>query len=184
MSTTLTEQAIRPMVVPYYAEKANLPANILQILCRKMANQGLDREVLHNQVMMEAALVEFLEKEALTSIFVDMNGRFAGLAWLTNVEKCDTLSKGLGAFCFFREFWIPSVTRAYGEILLGHWFNILEMDLIYGITPVPNRLAQRYCRRLGFRYTPCPIPGFVSYHNETVDAVVCTMTRNEFNSRE
>ncbi len=169
-------------VIPYFRERDNMPSGLLRGIFRRLTEQGIDKELLHNGAMSEEEFVQFADREALTSIFLDMEGKCAGLAWLTHVEETDTLKKGLGAFAFFKEYWRPEISQAFGDICLGHWFNILEFDLIYGITPAANRPAQLYCKRLGFQYS-ARIPGFVSYHGKTVDAMVATMTREQFNSK-
>lgn len=172
----------RIAVIPYYKEKVSFPVGFLAGIFHKLVDQGIDKEFLHNGGMTESEFVEFADKVALTSIFLDMSGSCAGFAWLTNVEETDTLKKGLGAFAFFREYWKPELTEAFGNICLGQWFNVLEYDLVYGVTPVPNRPARHYCKRIGFEYS-ARIPGFVSYHGKTVDAMVATMTRQQFNAK-
>ncbi len=182
MSAVLEGVTVRPAVIPYYKEKEHFPPNVLNLLYRKMVAQGLDREVLHNHAMMEAEFVDFANGEALTSIALDLNGSYAGFAWLQNIEETETLKKGMAAFMFFREYWAPQITEAFGKICLGQWFNVVGMDVIYGLTPTPNKLARRYCQRLGFKYT-AEIPGFVSYHGAPCGAGVGTMTRDEFNAK-
>lgn len=183
MSQVLDVASIRPAVVPWYSERERFPENILNLLYRKLVAQGLDREVLHERAMMEEEFVEFASGEALTSIFLDLGGHFAGFAWLTDVQESETLKKGVGAFAFFREYWNPRITEQFGSMCLGQWFNVVGMDLVYGITPTPNRLARRFCQRLGFEYT-AEIPGFTSYKGHTVGARVGTMTRKRFNEKE
>lgn len=159
------------------------PPNILNLLYRKLVAQGLDRELLHGHAMMEEEFVELVSGEALTSIFVDLGGHFAGLAWLTNIEETETLKKGIGAFAFFREYWNPRITEQFGRMCLSQWFNVVGMDLVYGITPAPNRLARRFCQRVGFSYT-AEIPEFVSYKGKTVGARIGTLSKQKFNEKD
>lgn len=177
MSAVLESQIA---VIPYFKERENFPPGVLSGIYRKFVEQGIDQQLLHNGGVGEEEFVRFADEEALTYIFLDLQGKYAGIAWLTNVEETDTLRKGLGAFAFFKEYWHPSVTHVYGTMCLSQWFNILDFSLIYGITPAPNRPARRYCKRLGFEYS-ARIPGFVSYKGETVDAMVATLTRERFN---
>lgn len=168
--------------VPYFKERDSFPPDVLRLLYRKMVSQEIDKEFLHDGGVDEDEFVRLADEEALTSIFLDMSGSYAGFAWLKNVEEAETVKKGLGAFAFFKEYWHPDVSKVFGQICLSHWFNVLEFDLVYGITPVPNRPARRYCQRLGFEYS-ARIPGFVSYKGKTVDAMVATMTRDQFNQK-
>ncbi len=74
------------------------------------------------------------------------------------------------------------MTEAFGSMLLSHAFNVLEIDLVYGMTPASNVLVQRYCKRIGFEYV-ARIPNFCCRRGELTDALVCTMTRDAFNAR-
>jgi RimJ/RimL family protein N-acetyltransferase len=181
--STIVSSPIIPTVLPYYREKENLPKDILRLLYRRLVAEQLDRMLFHNRAVTEEEFVRFAEDEALTSLFLDQaNGRFVGLAWLTNIEDCQTIRKGIGSFSFFRDFWNAPLTKAFGDVCLSQWFSIVGLNLVYGITPSPNRLAIRYCRRLGFNYV-ARIPQFVSYDGETVDADICTLTREQFEAR-
>jgi hypothetical protein len=55
--------------------------------------------------------------------------------------------------------------------------------LIFGLTPKPNVLAQRFAQSLGFKYV-ATIPGFTSYHGETVDGLVAIQTKEQFKEAE
>jgi len=169
-------------VVPYYKERQSFPPGLLNGIYRKLCAEGVDRELMHNGLIEEEEFVRFADEEALTSIFLDLRGQCAGLAWLTNIEETETMKKALGAFAFFKEYWHPAVTSEFGTICLSQWFNTLEFDMIYGITPVPNRPARQFCKRLGFEYS-ARIPNFVSYKGKTADAMVATLTREQFNQR-
>jgi hypothetical protein len=183
MSVVL-EQQIVPAVIPYYREKANFPPNVLNLIYRKLCAENLDRLLFHNRSITEDEFVRFADTEALTSIFLDEgNGRYAGIAWLTNIEDCDSLKKGLGAFAFFKEYWRSDITQVFGEICLSQWFVAVGLTMVFGITPKPNRMAQQYCKRLGFTYLKESVPGFLSFNGETVDACVCTLTKSDFEQR-
>jgi RimJ/RimL family protein N-acetyltransferase len=183
MSTVLRPTQFVPAVIPYYREKDNLPKDVLRLIYRRLCAEQLDRMLFHNKQVTEDEFVHFAEHDAVTSIFLDQtNGRYVGLAWLTNIEDCDTLRKGIGSFCFFRDYWSAPLTKVFGDICLSQWFALVEMTMIYGITPSVNRLAIRYCKRLGFNYL-AEIPGFVSYDGETVAAKICTLTRGQFEAR-
>lgn len=185
MSAVLNELEVSPVVIPYFKEREHLPADILGRIYRRLVAEDLHRLLLHNTPdLSEEQFVQFAGEEALTSLFLDQrSGRFAGLAWLTNWEECETITKAIGSFCFFKDFWKNDITEAFGTIFLSQCFNVLQLGLMYGITPAPNRTAIRYCKRLGFEYLESPIPNFVSFYGRTVDAMVCTMTRERFNER-
>lgn len=183
MSAVIEPQFL-PTVIPYYKERENFPPNVLNLIYRKLCAENLDRLLFHNKSVTEEEFVKFATDDALTSIFLDQgNGRIAGIAWLTNIEDCESLRKGIGSFAFLKDYWHPPITQVFGDICMSQWFTVVGLTLVYGITPKPNRMAQQYCKRLGFTYLPCDIPGFVSFNGETVDARVCTLTKTDFEKR-
>lgn len=179
MSAVLENTPVRPAVIPYYKERDSFPPNVLNLIYRKMVAQGLGREALHGHSVTEEGFVEHMDA-GLTSIFLDLNGSFAGIAWLANVDEGETLRKAEASVMMFREYWQPQVSKAFGLICLSQFFNVLEMDMVYGITPVPNRLSRLFTTRLGFKQKAI-LPGFVSYKGQTVDAIYSAITRVEFN---
>lgn len=175
--------AVIPLVIPLYKERDWFPKDVMNLIFRKMVAQGLEKESIHgNPNIKEDAFVEFMEN-SITHIFVDQGlGKYAGMAWLTNVEESETVKKAEASVMVFKEYWIPQVTKAFGDIFLGQCFSILGFDLLYGITPKPNRLSRLYTTRLGFRQV-ATIPDFVSCHGQTVDAIISVIRREEFNAQ-
>ncbi len=194
----------RYAVFPYILNKGAFPQGVLSDLRALVLENDLEREIFHECPIACQSLPEFLDDfpRVVTSIFVDMTtGDLAGFAWLTDISYLESgLLRGVGSFCFFRKYWQHEATDAFGMVLLGQWFNLRwkdffrgivpdpkkldgeGFDVICGITPKPNRLARRYCVRLGFRYI-AELPGFTSYHGKTVPGLLCLQTRQEFNAR-
>lgn len=177
------DRGVIPYVIPLYKERDWFPKNVMNLIFQKMKVQGLEKETIHgNPKITEEDFAEHMEN-SITHIFVDQaNGKYAGMAWLTNVEESETIKKAEASVMFFKEYWIPQVTQAFGQIFLGQVFSILEFDVLYGITPKPNRLSRLYTTRLGFKQV-ATIPSFVSYHGRTVDAIVSVIRREEFNAQ-
>lgn len=185
MSTVLEERTIiRPAVIPYYKERDQFPPDLLRQLYRKMCAQGLDREVWHDRAMTEDEVVQYLDKDVLTSIWLDIaSGQYVGFSYASNIEHTDTLQKCLVSVCVFKEYQDRRLTIPFGQIYLSQLFNVLGMTTVCQVTPEPNRMARLYCAQLGFKQV-ATIPQFLSYHGETVDAILGLMTRDEFNSKE
>ena len=180
--STLVE--CQPAVIPYFKEGDSFPPNTLNLIYRKIVRQDLAKDLFHDRPdTTEEEFVEFLEKETLTSIFMDLNGHVAGLAWIDRIEPTEKVKRGCASVVVFREYWKPRVSTEFGRIFLGQAFNILDFDLIYGVTPEPNRLSRNYIARLGFQHV-ATVPGFCSYHGERVNARISILTKEQFNSKE
>ena len=183
MSTIIETSTIQPAVIPYFVEKSNLPAGTISGIYRRLVAEDILADLVPEQSISEDDFIEFVNGPALLSLFLDLESkRFCGIAWLTDIQEGDLVSKGCAAVAFFREWWKPEVTKAFGEMVLGQWFNILGMDIVYVMTPKSNRLAARYCRRMGIQYR-AELPNFVSRRGEVTNALLGMITRDEFNQR-
>ncbi len=179
--STLEKAVCRPAVFPYFAEKDSWPPDTLAGIYRKLVEQDILPDLVHEKGISEEEFVKFVSEDTLSYIFLDLEtNQIAGIAWYDMIEEGDCISKARGSFAFFREFWHPGITEAFGNLFLSHGFGMLNYDVIYGATPASNKLAVRFCRKLGFTYYHA-IPNFCSRRGELTDALVCVMTRDEFN---
>ncbi len=179
--STLEKAVCRPAVFPYFAEKDSWPPDTLAGIYRKLVEQDILPDLVHEKGISEEEFVKFVSEDTLSYIFLDLEtNQIAGIGWFDAVEEGDCLKKARSAVAFFREYWIPQVTETFGKMLLSHAFNVLEIDTVFGMTPASNKLVQKYCKRIGFRYV-ATIPDFCCRRGELTDALVCVMTRDEFN---
>ncbi len=191
-------------VFPYVLNRDAFPEDVLSHLYDLVLENRLESEIFHECPSTIQNLPKFLDDfpSVISSIFVDLaTGGLAGFAWLTDIAFLESeLLRGVGSFCFFRDYWHPQATDEFGKVVLSQWYNLRwkdffrgivppkdkldgeGFDLIVGLTPKPNRLARRYCVRLGFRYIS-EIPDFTSYHGKTVPGLLCVQNRTEFNER-
>lgn len=184
MEETLERVSVRPAVIPYYKERDSFPPEILRTIYRKLVAQGIIQDLCHDRIhTTEEEFVQYVDKDVLAHIFLDLNGQIVGLAWLDKVDETDTLRKGCASVAFFREYWDPRISLVFGQMFLGQVFNILDFDLVYGVTPEPNRLSRLFCTRLGMTYSAV-LRNFVSYRGKTVNGLYCSITKAEFNSKE
>lgn len=185
MSTLATDPPIvQPAVIPWYAEKASFPPDVISLLYQRLAQEDVLADLSPERHTTESEFEEFVNGPALLSIFLDLkSGRYAGLAWITNVEEGDLVKKGCASVAFFKEWQKPKITEVFGRICLGHWFHIQQFDLVYVLTPADNTAAIRYVMRLGFKYR-ATLPNFTSRRGVRMDARIATMSRDEFHSRE
>lgn len=187
-SATLEKYA----VYPYSPHNRTLfPADILERFyddleaqsCADIGGTTLLREILHEGPMSKAEFVAFLES-CILCIFVDqVNNKYAGFGWVTDIVETETHLRGFGAFVFNREYWRPEHSLEYGKIFVAQLFNWFHFDQLWALTPEPNRLSRLWSTRLGFKYLPMNLPGFTTYHGERVDAKVCYCNRDEFNAK-
>lgn len=180
----MAETVVRPAVIPWYAEKASFPPDVLHLIYDLLVQEDILPDLVPENSITEQEFVEFVNGPALLSIFMDLEtGRYAGIAWITNVEEGDRIKKGCAAVAFFKRFQKPPLTQVFGQICLGHWFCIQDFDMVYVITPASNKAAIRYVMRLGFHYR-ATLPKWMSRRGVLVDARIGMMTRDEYNSRE
>lgn len=187
---TATAIQQREAVVPYRINKDLLPSDLLPRIYDDLQAQNLLPELLHEEHMEKDAFVQFLEKDVMLSVFIDLHeNRYTGLGWLTDIAQTSTHLRAFGAYCFLRGYWDMKTSLIYGKLLVSQWFNpelfgipYPRLDLLCGLTPRPNRLSRLWSTRIGMKYVAV-LPGFTTYHGERVDAMICQMTRDEFNTK-
>lgn len=173
----------KPAVFPYFAEKATFPPDILNLIYRKLAAQDLLADLVHEKHISEDEFVEFVDKETLAYLLMDLSTKeYVGIGWVTQTEESDQIKKGFAAFAFFREFHTMALTSIFGKMALSHWFNLLNYDIIWGLTPATNKAAKRYCERIGLKYV-ASLPNFTSRRGQITDGLICMITRDQFNEQ-
>lgn len=178
-----TVEKFSPVVIPYFAEKERLPADILSKIYQRLVSDDILPDLVPENVITEQEFIDFVSGAALLSLFLDVaTNQFAGLAWITQVEEGQFIKKGCASVAFFRNYWKPRQTRIFGRIVLGHWFNLLGFNAVYAMTPASNILAVRYSQRVGFRYL-ATLPGFTSRRGEITAGRIAYLTRDEFNAQ-
>lgn len=110
----------------------------------------------------------------------DENGdavEHAGLTMLDHILYTPALHRGVGSFLFFKEYWNRHDSMDLGWAVLNNWFGVLNADTIAGLTPIDNRAAILFIRRLGF-VEAGRIPDFTTYGGGPCAAVSSYMTRD------
>lgn len=183
MSKALVEEALQDARVVHLAipeNRALFPDDFYERMYLKLKEEDLLEEMLHEHK--ETSLQDFLDfvNNSIITIFANpAKNVYYGMAWLAEPAETATLRRAWGGFVFLRDFWDPRITLPLGMQCLAEWFRSGLVDLVVGITPAPNRAAQRYSIRLGFKYT-AQLPNFTTYRGQTVDAMICQMSRSEF----
>lgn len=186
MSAVVAEPLpVEAIVIPYSREKDSLPKDLPALLYRRLVDEDLLADLVPEYGISEKEFVDFVTSPSVAFfVFLDAaHAHYAGLAWVSNIEQGDWVTKGAASVCFFKEYRQPKITRRFGWILLGQLFNVWGFSVLYGLTPASNKAAARYTSGLGFTYR-ATLPQFTSRRGELNDARICTITRDEFNSME
>jgi RimJ/RimL family protein N-acetyltransferase len=108
--------------------------------------------------------------------------RLAGLSWLWDIRgpvggrRCEC------GMVFFREWQRDHIPEELTEKTMDYAFGPCGIDVLYGITPVRNRAAILFSRRMGFKQT-APLPMYGSWHGEPEDVVMSFLTKEEYHGR-
>lgn len=181
MNSVAERATCKPAVLPYFVDTATFDPQTLPLIYRKLVAQDILADLIHEKGISEEEFVRFVTEETLLYLFLDeSSGQYVGMAWVTEVAEMDCFKRGAGSFIFFREFWDRELTKAFGLMFLSHIFNLLDFDLIVGLTPSSNKLARIYCKRLGFDYV-ATLPNYTCHRGEIADGLVCEMTKSDFN---
>lgn len=89
------------------------------------------------------------------------------------------------------DFWIapeyrhPVLTTQIAQGVLHHLFEIRQFQLVYGITPITNRLALRFFLRLGFRHR-VRLPGgtIAPQTGQPLDAMMTLIPRADWRAQQ
>ena len=103
--------------------------------------------------------------------------QLCGLLWVdTIITLASGHKKANSGVMFFRDYQKGNLPLQFGELVLDAVFSDLKIDVLWGTTPVPNRIAKLFTMRLGYKYLP-PCPMFCSWEGKVCDAAVCYLTK-------
>jgi len=103
-----------------------------------------------------------------------------GLGWVSDAVRMNSFTKaeiGIGMFrCAGKD------NLAFGKMMLQSFFSKYAIDVLFGTTPEPNRLALRYSRKLGFDLAG-PIPDYCSWRGALTDGWISHMSKSQWLER-
>lgn len=146
----------------------------------------MDQEELLATVWHERVprLMEFLGMAASEDnvFFACMAGReLAGMGWAVDIK---TLKDGIRTcsvgIVFFGAHQTPLYTKAFCSMMIGDLFGPLGMVSLYGFSPVPNRMACLFHRKMGFDVLAI-LPAYSSWGGDVCDVQVSCMTVDKWN---
>ena len=103
----------------------------------------------------------------------------AGFCFLHGVDGPDGARMAMFGFCFFREYWGRTEVRELVWACLAYWFEVIKVDVLYGITRLDNFLARNFSRNFGFREIAV-LPKFLYSGGVRTDARLVLLERSSF----
>lgn len=164
-------------LIPYtkIAGEWTLPDEIIASIWDRMMDEGTAKTVFCDGKIKNAGhLIEFFKKDKnLVHVVCDDTGNIEMVGWLNNFGDRT-------AQCHFNIF-----KRAWGrnsdelmKAVFRYWFNFKNddgpvLDVIMGMIPAVNRLAIRFCKRIGVKFIG-EIPNFTkdAYRGKRVGVAI------------
>lgn len=106
----------------------------------------------------------------------------AGLGWINSIKKNGKDSLAEVAEGFFKEYQREHMPERFMALMTDYCFDKWGFSVVYGVTPKPNRAANFIARRLGYTAVG-PLPKFVGWEGEAVEATIYHMTRERWRER-
>ena len=109
---------------------------------------------------------------------LDKDPLFVGMGWFcqeTNLNEGELIKSEVG-MGFFRDYQRAGITVPVGRLMLDVAFERMGFDSLFGTTPVQNRAALAYARKLGFGLSG-PIPDYTLWEGKPTGVMISHMTR-------
>lgn len=107
-----------------------------------------------------------------------------GAGWVENpliIGVEPTLTKAELGFGFMDNCNVFEALQA-GRLMLDYSFDVCKVDFLFGTTPLSNRPAIVYAKRLGLR-TYEPVENFCTYQGKIDACVTSSITKEQWNER-
>ena len=172
---------------PIIFVSADLDEELLAVAYIRMKVEGLLPIVYHESIPPLSEFIAYHNKEKKHSYYDHYLGAFArptldappeliGMGWLGGIRGPVGSIKGEVGFVFFRKWQQVKVPLVATRLMIDYCFDVAGVDIVVGTTPVKNRAALIFDRRLGFTQLPA-IPNFTTFQGEPCDAVISYMTK-------
>ena len=177
------------LLVPYTPElpETNSDVNLLNAYGR-IKQEGLSDIVFHdNPNITLGDYVSWFNLPNVLPQFIfkvkdDMTAEdMVGMIWLSDVMKCETIARGSGSFIYFRRYMDGHTPEKLAKLVFQYWFEALNMDIVTGTTPMLNKAAIKYIRKIGMQEVGI-MPQFANYKGRVSDALMSCMTRDIYDN--
>ena len=170
------------MLIPYVEVNGirTIPDSDVKAAYRQLIYDGTDKIVFfEGGVKDEDSFLRMIKNPNNLMVFIVKDDKYAGFAWINNLLD----HRAFGHFAFFKSVW--GQVDDLGKEILDYWFSIPGkngplLDVIVGIVPKFNTLANNYIRQIGFK-TLGEIPMMMTNHytDERISAVISYVLRIE-----
>lgn len=174
------------LLMPYDPRVGNIKEDALIALYKRLKAEGLWDIVFHEDagISLLSFMNFFSNGTALLQLLVLTNEQGeiipVGMSWVGDISNCSgIMTRGVGSFLFFKEYQKPMYTDRFSEMILEYWFEVLNLDVILGVTPEPNRPALIYVKRAGFKEVG-KLPSYTTFKGVVVDGIITAMTKQEY----
>lgn len=164
----------------------NLPDSYLGQVYRRIVLEGTSHLLFYdNSVRDTKEFIGFLKKEEHSVYFVQLNGEDVGFFWLCKfIQKSAFIN-----YCFYKSFW-GKYSLQISRDCLDHILHLkndqgdYSIDVLLGLTPVNNKLAVSFLKKIGMIVIG-RIPGLItdSHQNEIVDGLLSYKIRENSKNR-
>ena len=101
-----------------------------------------------------------------------------GLSWYDDILES---TRARIHFYVFPPYRHSLLTKRVASVVLAYLFGTRGFDMLYGLTPVENRLALRFIHRIGFEPVG-RLTNAVKDHGAPSDAIISQLTRDRWES--
>jgi RimJ/RimL family protein N-acetyltransferase len=119
-----------------------------------------------------------LSPDRLLLLFTTKTGDGAGFGWFDQVKV------GLRAtanVCMRKKYWGAHAQEA-ACIALDYIFGAFNVQTVFGLTPVANRMALAQAKRLGFKAI-ARIPKLVAFNGTPMDVIMTYLPKENWNGK-
>lgn len=153
-----------------------------------MIEEGTLDVVFHHSIpSLRDFLVEYMSvgRRIVCGCFREREGQsleLCGLGWAFGTTQMGKFFKCELGEVFFRCQSRKTDNLTFGKMMLEMFFTHNKIDVAFGVTPEPNRLAVRYAQKLGFSLHG-PVPNYVTWKGRLVPGWISQMSREEWFER-
>lgn len=154
----------------------------------RMAEEGTLDIVFHQSIpSLRDFLAEYMSvgRRIVSGCFRERDGQppeFCGMGWAFGTTQMDKFFKCELGEVFFKRQSKKTDNLQFGKMLLEMFFTSHKIDVAFGVTPEPNKLALRYAQKLGFDLSN-PIPDYCTWQGRLVPGIISHMSREQWFER-
>lgn len=152
---------------------------LLADACLRWMKEGTLETIFHEGFLGVKWMIEWFLCPENTTLAAFRGQEFCGLGWFLQPRKFANNIRAECGLGFFRQQSNRTQNLDIGRMMLDWVFEHLAVDVLYGATPEPNKLALRFAKKLGFNVYG-PVPYVCGWKGEMAGACFSIMTREDW----